>query len=157
MTVVNSILYGADDMVGRFVTSRLRAGPLPGFELPRFFVGLGIVKKGIFVGGVIFHNQHTFNDRPVWIEVGIACDHPSWATKQTIRQIFKYPFVQLGCATLLSSIRKSNHRSRKLCEGLGFKLTGKIPHGHDGREDILGYAMTRKQCHWLEERENAKE
>jgi len=178
MDLVNSVFYGADDAVGAFVRGRLRNGVLPEFDLPygpdgtRLFVGLGIVKKDILIGGVLFHNLHTFRGKPVCIEVSIACDSPRWATKQTLRQLFAYPFVQLGCATLIARIRKSNKRSRKLCEGprirksnkrsrklyegLGFEIVGKVPRGYDGKEDVMIYAMTSDKCRWIKENDCGK-
>jgi RimJ/RimL family protein N-acetyltransferase len=162
MNLVNSVFYGADEAVGAFVRGRLRQGVLPEFDLPygadrsRLFVGLGIVKADTLIGGVLFHNLHTYRGKPVCIECSIACDSPRWASRQTLKQLFGYPFVQLKCSTLIARIRKSNKRSRRLCEGLGFKIEGKIPRGFDGREDVIIYAMTSEQCRWIKERDVGK-
>ena len=154
--IINSVWYGADETVGALVRLRLRGGPVPEFELPysgatRLYAALGVVKDGTLIGGVVFHNLHSIkcNTVPVCIEASIAFDRPNWATRSTLRQLFRYPFIELKCATIVSRIRRSNKRSRDICRRLGFEEAGKIPRAFDGREDIFVYAMTSDKCPWI--------
>lgn len=160
MPLVNAVLYGADDVVGAHVRSRLRQGPVPEFDLPhaapdgtRLFVALGVVRpvdgKPTLLGGVIYHNLHTHAGKPVSIEASFAFDRPNWVSRDALRQLFGYPFVQLKCAVLVVQARRSNKRARRMNTGLGFELIGPIPHAFDGREDIMLYAMSREKCRWL--------
>lgn len=162
MPLVNAVLYGADDVVGAHVQSRL-----PGFSLQRsqdgarLYAALGVARPRAdgerqLLGGVVFDNLHAVNGKPICIEVHVAFDHAGWIGRDTLRQLFGYPFIQLGCATMVARVRRSNKRSRKLCMGVGFQLVGPIPRAFDGREDVMLYAMTKDSCRWLKERNNGQ-
>lgn len=162
MTLVNAVLYGADDVVGALVRARLRQGLVPDFELPpaaldgrRMFAALGVVRDGTLLGGVVYFNLRTVRDRAVCIEAVIAFDRPNWADRNTLWQLCAYPFAApplgLGCATGIVQIRRRHARSRALVERLGFKLVGPVPRAFDGYEDVMVYAMTADKCRWLKE------
>jgi RimJ/RimL family protein N-acetyltransferase len=159
-------MYGADDVVGLQIKKILQQGAAPEFELTyaangaRLFAALGVVRplngEPTLLGGVIYHNLHSANGKPVCIEASIAFDRPGWAGRDALRRLFAYPFIQLGCATLVARVRRSNKKSRRLVKGLGFDLVGPIPHAFDGTEDIMLYAMTKAKCRWLKERSHGK-
>lgn len=170
MPTVNAVLYGADDVVGAHVRSRLLQGIEPGFELPgpaadgsRLFYALGVTRPGSngdrqLLGGVVYYNLRKSAGKNVCIEAGFAFDRANWASRDALWQLFAYPFEQppvgLGCATMVVQVRRSNRRSRGIVERLGFKLVGPIPRAFDGREDICLYAMTKDKCRWLKEKSN---
>lgn len=160
MNIVNSVCYGADEVVGAFVRSRLRDRSAPDFDLPygpdpqgnivRLYAALGVTNKdGVLIGGVVFHNLYFAKGKPVCIEASIASAHPGWGRRSVLRQVFKYPFVQLGCTTLIARIRRSNKRSRDIVKRLGFVEVGKLSRAFDGTEDLFIYEMTADKCPWL--------
>lgn len=136
--LVGSILIGEDQAVAALVGSKI-----PGFA-PVKFTALGVVRNQKLVGGVIYHNYSRHG-----IEVTGAFDDPRWALPQTMRALFDYPFQQLGCVRITAVIAKKNKRSRRLCEGLGFRLEGVARKGFDGKQDACIYGMLREECKWL--------
>ncbi|WP_230682105.1 GNAT family N-acetyltransferase, partial [Streptococcus pneumoniae] len=61
---------------------------------------------------------------------------------------FGYPFNQLGCVRMTSLIRRSNARSRRFCEGLGFQVEGVIRLGFR-TEDAILLGLLRSECRFL--------
>jgi hypothetical protein len=138
---VGSIIGGADEMVAQFVLAHnpeiTHLGP---------FTALGVIRNDQLVAGVVYH-RHRPADFD--IEVTIASDTPNWAFPSTMRGLFAYPFEQLGCQRITSLIRKKNTRSRRFCEGLGFKLEGCARKAHLGREDLMIYGLLKPECRYL--------
>jgi RimJ/RimL family protein N-acetyltransferase len=145
MRLVGSVLYEADDVVKALVKSRL-----PGMEGKDFgpCVCLGVVRRGVLVGGIVYHNYHGFS-----IEVSMAFDRPDWAMPSVIRQFFSYPFIQLDVVRMTAIIGKKNKRMRRLAEGLGFKYEGTARKGFDGKQDAILYGMLKQDCKWIKPRE----
>lgn len=102
----------------------------------------------------------TKGDRPVGVLLytnlrSTSCEfsvagEPGWVTKSTLREMFDYPFNQLGVYTILGLIRRGNTKSRKFGKDLGFVEKCVIEGGKLPADDMILYAMTRPQCHWLE-------
>jgi RimJ/RimL family protein N-acetyltransferase len=133
-TVVGSVLYGDDAAVMKFVSERV-PGTHYGFGNAK---ALGVIRNGKMVGGVVFHNFRGHD-----IEMSGAFDDPRWCLPQTLRTLFAYPFVQLGCARMTTITSRANHRARKIDKGLGFKLEGVIRKGWDGDNDALVFGHVK--------------
>jgi hypothetical protein len=104
---------------------------------------VAIAKKGYPVGGVLYINY-----RHNSIEMACAGD-PGWLTRADLRDLFKYPFIQLGCYTVITTVKRSNTTARKFNEKLGFIPLGVIESGQGKSEDTVIHTMTRPQCKWL--------
>lgn len=76
------------------------------------------------------------------IEATFAASTPRWATRQTIRDLLLYPFGQLKVARVTAMVHKSNKRSRRFIEGIGFHLEGKHRHAGPHKESVFSYGMT---------------
>ena len=109
---------------------------------------LGIMRDGQLVAGLIFNN---FRKKSRDIHLTIAADTPAWISRGSLRVIFNYIFVQLGCIRTTIIIAKSNKRARKLALGLGYQYEGKMRKGFDGLEDAVIYGMLHNECRWLGE------
>jgi RimJ/RimL family protein N-acetyltransferase len=141
--VVGSVLFGADDVVASFVKSRL-----PPSTRFRDYAALGVVRDGVLCGGVVYHNYCELEHGSV-IEASYAFDTARWAFPATLRTLFAYPFVQLGCARMTAIVAKGNKRSRRFVEGVGFHLEGVHPRAMDGKQTALSYGMLKEQCRWI--------
>lgn len=135
--IVGSVVYGADDVVGRFVMERT------GTKIERY-TALGVVRGGSLIAGVIWHNYRGHD-----IEATIASDTPNWAFPATLRRLFAFPFVQLGVVRVTSIVSRKNKPSRRFCEGLGFRLEGVCRQGMDGKIDAMIYGCLRDECRVL--------
>lgn len=133
-----SVLYNADEFVATYVASRI---PNARFNQ---YVALGVVRRGQFIGGAVFHNYLGHS-----IEVAIAFDRPDWSYPGTLRQLFSYPFNELGCVRMNAVISRKNKRSRRFVKGLGFKEEGIARKGFDGVDDAVIYGMLRDECKFL--------
>ncbi len=143
--IVGSILIGADEMVAAMVAARV-----PNLSLDKY-TALGVVRRDKLVGGVVYHNYIGHD-----VQVSIAFDSPGWALPGTLRALFDYPFNQLGCRRMTAVVGRKNKRSRKICEGLGFKLEGVHLKGLDGHQDAMSYGMLKENCRWIKERNNGQ-
>ena len=110
---------------------------------------IGFMRDGQLVAGVLFNN---FRESCRDVQLTIAADTPSWIGKDSLRVIFEYVFIQLGCVRLTVSIAKKNKRPRRLAEGLGFKYEGNLRKGFDGVEDCIIYGMLHSECRWIGEK-----
>ena len=70
---------------------------------------LGVVANGRIVGGALF-----FNWRGHDIEVAAAFEGRPWARPATLRTLFAYPFVQLGCVRATALTARGNRRARRV-------------------------------------------
>jgi hypothetical protein len=119
------------------ITPRELIGTVP-FEI------VAIAKQGYPVGAVMYINY-----RHQTIEMAGAGD-PNWLVRrEDLRDIFAYPFVQLGCYTVIANVKRSNTRSRTFVEQLGFISLGVIESGQGKSEDTIVHTMTRPKCKWL--------
>jgi RimJ/RimL family protein N-acetyltransferase len=144
--IVGSILIGADEMVAAWVSARLpEAG---GFEK---YKALGVVRGGKIVGGVVYHHYIGHD-----IRASVAYENNGLASSGVVRALFAYPFLDLKCARISVMVSRKNKKSRKLIEGLGFKLEGVHPKGMDGINDAFSYGMLKEHCRWIKERDNGQ-
>ena len=145
MQLVGSVLYGADALVARLVAQRIpHVAGRGGFGA---CTALGVVRGGVLLGGVVFHN---FSGAT--IEMSGAFDRADWIRPATLRRLFAYPFLQLNCRNLVTVTPRRNKRARKLDAFLGFRVVGVVADGF-GADDAVIYQMPRNQCRWLKERE----
>ncbi len=135
------MIFGCDPQVTAWVAARM-----PGFRQEDGFgpcTAIGIAEDGSLIAGAVYHNYRDYD-----IEISFAADSAKWATRTHIREIFHYPFNQLGCVRLTTVTGRKNKRARKLDEGLGFKLEGVIRKGYDGKQDANVYGMLKHECKW---------
>ena len=142
--MVGSILLGADELVSEMVAARI-----PHMRGKTFgaCTALGVVRGGYLLGGVVYHN-YTGHD----IQASLAFDRPGWALPGTLRALFGYPFNDLKVSRMTAIIGRKNKRSRKLCEGLGFKLEGVHAKGLDGFQDAMTFGLLKENCRWIKDR-----
>lgn len=113
---------------------------IPEYKSGKTTACVGIERQGHLVAVVAWD---AFREG-VSVDVSIAADNPRWATKQTVRTLLFYAFGQLKVRRINSYCRKGNKRARRLNEGLGFVLEGKLRDACDNGEPLLVFGMTRK-------------
>lgn len=95
------------------------------------------------LGAVLYTNMRDHS-----IEMSCAGE-PGWLTRSNLRDLFAYPFKQLGMFTVLTMVTRHNKVARAFNEKLGFTELCVIPCGDKSLDTIL-YGMTRNQCSWIE-------
>ncbi len=107
------------------------------------FEAAAVLRCGRPMGAVLYSNFRGHS-----IEM-VAAGEAGWLTRATIQAAFAYPFIQLGCWTVLTMVSRSNAASRELQRRLGFTELCAIRTGAGKSEDIILYGMTRDKCLWI--------
>ena len=111
-------------------------------------IGAALLKDGKMAGAVVFNNYHLLH-KGSWCEISVAIDDAECVSRRGLRQIFEYPFKQLGVSRLQAVTAITNQRCRSFIERLGFKLEGVGRRAHDGETDQAVYSMLPAECRWL--------
>jgi RimJ/RimL family protein N-acetyltransferase len=113
-------------------------------RVPEYKSGASTVCVAVERGGKLVAAVAWDGWRGASIEVTIAADDPRWISRQTVTSLLAYPFVQLKCQRVTSFVRKGNKRARRLNDGLGFKLEGRLRDAGHNLETVLVYGLTRR-------------
>lgn len=137
------LILGRDADITAWVAKQLGQNPDDEFGPCR---AIGMELDGQIIGGVVYsHYREQTRD----IQLSIAATSPKWATRGTIAALLAYPFVTLQCNRATVVVRKRNRRSRKLAEGLGFRLEGTLRQGFLD-DDMLILGILREEAEqWL--------
>jgi RimJ/RimL family protein N-acetyltransferase len=111
---------------------------------------VGIVLKGEIVAGMALGawQRETGN-----IEISFAADTARWATRDTIKRLMAWPFVQLDCHRVTCRCAGSNERAIRFCRGIGFKDEGVMRLGWSKDEDAILLGLLRDEApDWMLER-----
>lgn len=132
------LVLGEDEFFADWVASRL--------DIPietKICTAVGIMDGHHIMGGVVYSHFYGHD-----IQMTIATTDKRWATRATLRTLFKYPFDQLKVERVTATTAKSNKKARKMLEKLGFKLEGVLRKGYDGKRDAVVYGMLKEECRW---------
>jgi hypothetical protein len=95
--------------------------------------------SGRLWAGAIYHHYCGFD-----IQIEFAARDARWASRPHIGCFIAYPFTEIGCERMTALVHPDNARSRKLLEGIGFQVEGRIRKGYDGESDALLYGLLRE-------------
>jgi hypothetical protein len=70
-------------------------------------------------------------------------------TREFIKAIFYYPFVQLGCLRITGLVDVSNQKARLLNKHLGFQPEAVLKRAAEGGQDMMVYVMFREDCRYV--------
>lgn len=136
------IVEGADEAVGLFVLRHI-----PDIAaLPGGYAAVGIARGEALVGGGICTNYVPCKGGG---EIQIWAAGRDWLSRRTIGVLLGYPFGQLGCHRITAIVAKRNRPSRRLVEGLGFKLEGVARDGLRPGADACIYGLLKRECRWV--------
>lgn len=107
-------------------------------------VTIGVARNGKIVAVAVFYDY-----RITSMEVTFVTTSPRWASRENIRAILAYPFVQLGCKRLTAITEEKNRAARAFLERLGFHQEGVHPDGFESGAGI-SYGLLRADAErWL--------
>ena len=102
---------------------------------------IGLERRGELVAGVMYEN---WNRRSVTCHIAVQ----GLMTPAYLWAIFHYPFVHLGCDTIIAPVSEGNEESIRFVKNLGFQEQARLPDAHpDG--SLLIYMMWRKDCRFI--------
>lgn len=128
------IVQGAE--IGNWVADRINGG-----YFAELSSAIGLQKDAKTIAGVIYEN---WNKRTVFCHIAIE----GRLTKSYLKAIFDYPFNVLNVEKIIVPVVKSNQKSIKLVQNMGFAEEARIKDGApDG--DIIFMTLARKDCRFL--------
>lgn len=104
---------------------------------------LACVRHRELIGAVLFIHHQGRNIEAHWAGV------TGWLSRRHIRQIFAYPFQQLGVHRVTTMVPAHNNVARDVVLRLGFTREGVLREATDTGEDLELYGMLRHECRWV--------
>lgn len=135
------VLANQDEMVAEWVAKRI-----PNFTFDGPYSAIGLVNgQGHLLAGVIYER---FTQIDIHVHIA-AVPGKRWISRHWLNEVFRYPFVQLGCARMTGLVPARNEAAQKFDEHLGFRLEGRLRKALPNGEDLLIYGMLKEECRWL--------
>ena len=111
-------VYGHDEIVAHFVAQLIPEMDGDGFAPASKAIGV-IDENGKLIAGLVYHN---WNKKAGVIEMsGAALPGRYWLTRETLKRIYQYPFLQMGCQMVLMRCADDNPVLRTLA-ALNYKF-----------------------------------
>lgn len=91
-------------------------------------------------------------------EISFAAASPKWATRRTISNLLRIPFLQYHCRKVTTAIPSTNKRAIRFNEGIGLKPEGTLRHHYAKGVHACIFGMMRSEfdARWKDPRPNVK-
>lgn len=99
---------------------------------------------GTFLGGTILTD---YTGAAMTLHEGSVSEH--WLTRDMLWVTFHYPFVQLGCRSVIGTTPRSNTHALAFALKIGFEIETMIRDCLPGGDDMVITRMWRDRCKWL--------
>lgn len=109
-----TVLFGADQQVGKWVADRLGYRGFAG----NFLGAIASVRNGEILGATVFHNHYPHEGV---VEMTSASVSPAWLSRAMIRAIFTYVFDVLRCQLVVMRVGQDNAPMIEIANRFGFK------------------------------------
>jgi hypothetical protein len=126
-------VYGHDEVVARFVAQMIPSCRERGFGACK---AIGVVDTGSLIAGIVYH--HWDPDAGV-IEISAAAlPNSGWLSRETLKRMYQYPFLEVGCQMVMQRIPAEDLRQQRMMAAYNFMLI-KVPRmlGRD-KDGVLG-------------------
>lgn len=137
------LLFGNDELIAEWV-----ARHLPNFRNAKdfgFYKSIGIAKDRELLAGAVYSNYRDFD-----VEFNIYAKSVKWCTKNTLKWLLYYPFVQLKCERMTATIADDDQRTQRLAKWIGFEIEGLIRKGYDGHKDAVIMGILKQDVNrWI--------
>lgn len=99
-------VYGHNELIANFVAPLIPE--LHGRSLAHSSTAIGVVnEQGQLIAGIVYHN---WDPESGTIEMSGASVDPHWLSVETLRRMYQYPFLQLGCQLTYMRVAADNER-----------------------------------------------
>lgn len=143
-------IYDQHQAIAQFVALRVphcRRGF--GAKITTLGITAGEGEQETLIGGVVYHN---YDPDAGIIEISGASDTPTWLTRNVIRRIFDYPFLEAQVQMVIMRTREDNVSIARILRAYGFK-TVDVPRMFGRYVD--GLLCTLTDDDWAHNRFNA--
>jgi RimJ/RimL family protein N-acetyltransferase len=104
---------------------------------------LAAMEDGRILGVVVFDAFTPYD-----VNMHIVIEDRRCVTRRILKEVFSYPFKQLGLRRVTGLVPASNVPALAFDLRLGFRHEGRKLHGA-GDEDEIVLGMTRESCRWI--------
>lgn len=139
------LVYGRDKEIAAWVSWQLQKIGEGSYAFSPF-TAIGVARGSRIVAGIIYSNFRHAN-----LEMTMASTDPRWASRENIRALLAYPFVQLDCRRVTCLVKATNQPVRAFLRRLGFVEEGICREVFDDLSDAVILGMLRKDCRWIAE------
>jgi RimJ/RimL family protein N-acetyltransferase len=122
--------------------ARLRIGHVSSWG--EWCEAIGLEEDGEPIAAVVY-NQ--FSGADISMQVA-AMPGRRWMTREFLRTVFRYPFVQLGCRRVSGFVPATNTDAQRFDEHIGFVREGLMREALETGEDVIVYGMLERECRW---------
>jgi RimJ/RimL family protein N-acetyltransferase len=138
------------DCIVAMIASRIKMTPEALVGAMPFELLASVSDDGRLMGAVLYTNYRSGSIEMT--QAGV----PGWLTLGSLRTLFGYPFLQLGCRRVGGLVHRKNRLARDINERLGFRMEGVLKDAFPNGDGIL-YGMTRSECRWIRDKRNGQE
>lgn len=117
---------------------------IPHVETWGQFEAIGLERNGKPIAATIYHDYTRANILMSFA----AIPGRRWLTREYLRAIFRYPFVQLGVRRVTGVIASRNSDSLRFAHKLGAKFEGTLKHALPD-DDLVVMGILKEDCRWL--------
>jgi RimJ/RimL family protein N-acetyltransferase len=110
-------LYGQDELVADFVAKMIPHVRAFGFGKSK---AIGVCEDNELIAGIVFHG---LSKEAGLMELSAAAlPGKQWCTRETLRQMYNYCFIQCGCQQVVNKVLASDERHLRELAALGYRL-----------------------------------
>lgn len=133
-------VYGYDDVVSRFVAQLIPACGERG--LPPASKAFGVIdEQGRLIAGMVYHH---YDPQSGVIEMsGAALPGYQWLSRETIKRMYQYPFLQIGCQMVIMRVAADDQRLLRQLAALNYSFI-RIPRLLGRDRDAVICLLTRE-------------
>lgn len=142
----NGLIYGLDREIADWVSWNLarQYGWFDGCK------SVGVVKDDKIIAGIVYSDiKVDANGAPHSCAMSIYSVDKKWATKHNLKELFRFPFIQLGLKRVHTVCSAQKGEIMKFNERLGFKQEGYHREAWPMGGDSVSFAMLLGECKWL--------
>lgn len=111
---------------------------------------IGLVQGGKLIAATTYGEFKVREDGTLYAaEMGIFTIDKRWATRQYLRAIFAYPFIQLGLERVQIVTSVHNEGVNSLVSRLGYVKEGLHRKAWHTGCDAFSWSMLKDECRWL--------
>ena len=103
---------------------------------------LAVAHNGALAAGVVYHDYRPQHGD---CQITIAAINPRWAGRETIAYLLQYPFIELDCRRVSTTVRSDNQRALDMNVRLGFCIEWVRRHFFAPGVDCIEWGMMREE------------
>lgn len=111
---------------------------------------IGHIKNGKLIAAVTYNHWRSRPDGKIFtVEMGVYSEDKTWATREFLKAVFSFPFIQLDLEVVKTSCSADRPEIIKFNRRIGFKQEGYCRKAWPLGGDAVSFSMLREECKWL--------